>query len=192
MGETAQNLNAIVNLSRANVMVIDDNAFSQQLLSQMLMGFGVRSHFEFSSVADAKDHLKTLPVDLIIVDCDMPGEDGYDFVRWLRRSKIESNAYVPVVMVCGHTRLSQVRKSRDCGANYIVTRPLAPAVLLDRIVWIAREGRPFLETADYAGPDRRVREAGPPAGVKERRADVVARNKAAQAEAETPAAEEAG
>ncbi len=182
MSEPGLSPNAIVNLSRANVVVIDDNGLSQQLLLQMLLGFGVRSHFEFASVAEAKEHLATMPVDLIIVDCDMPEQDGYDFVRWLRRSKIEANAYAPIVMVAGHTKLSKVTKARDCGANFIIARPLSPAVLLDRIVWIARDNKPFLEAGDYIGPDRRVREGDAPPGVPERRADIRARKAAEIAE----------
>jgi DNA-binding response OmpR family regulator len=179
MSDPGLSPNAIINLSRANVVVIDDNVFSQQLLMQMLQGFGVRSHAEFSSTAAAKEHLSSLPVDLIIVDCEMPEEDGYDFVRWLRRSKLEANVYAPVIMLAGHTKLSKVTKARDCGANFIVARPLAPSTLLDRIVWIARESKPYLEAGDYIGPDRRVREGQPPVGVEERRADMIA--KAAEA-----------
>lgn len=178
MSEPALGANVIVNLSRANVVVIDDNAYSQRLMVQMLMGFGVRSHVEFDDVDSAKIHLQSFPIDLIIVDCDMPETDGYDFVRWLRRSKLEANAYVPVIMMAGHTKISKVKKARDCGANFIIARPLAPAVLLDRIVWIARDPRPYLETSDYIGPDRRFREGEPPAGVEERRADVAARRAA--------------
>jgi len=179
MSEPGLSPNAIVNLSRANVLVIDDNAFAQQLMVQMLMGFGVRSHYEFVSAAEAKEPLPTLPVDLIIVDCDLTEEDGYDFVRWLRRSKIEANAYVPVIMVAGHTKMSKVRKARDCGANFIVARPIAPTVLLDRIIWIARDQRPVLEAGGYIGPDRRFKEGSPPAGAEERRADMAARNASA-------------
>lgn len=175
MSEPGLSPNAIINLSRANVVVIDDSAFALQLLVQMLRGFGVRSLSEFGSVAAAKEHLQTLPVDLIVVDCDMPEADGYDLVRWLRRSKLEANAYAPIIMVAGHTKISQVKKARDCGANFIVARPLAPSVLLDRIVWVARDQRPILETGDYVGPDRRFKDGEPPEGVEERRMDVAAR-----------------
>jgi DNA-binding response OmpR family regulator len=74
-------------------------------------------------------------------------------------------------MVAGHTKASKVKKARDCGANVIIARPFSPSTLLDRIVWIARDPRPFLEAADYAGPDRRFHDEGPPKATGERRAD---------------------
>jgi hypothetical protein len=58
---------------------------------------------------------------------------------------------------------------RDSGANFIVSKPLSAAVLLERLLWLSRETRPFVETSTYAGPDRRWRDAPLPAGVEGRR-----------------------
>ena len=63
-------------------------------------------------------------------------------------------------------------RARDCGANFVVTKPLAPRVLLDRIAWLGRETRGFVEIGDgYVGPDRRFKAYGPPAGEAGRRRD---------------------
>lgn len=160
---------SIINLSRANVLLIDDSPFGLRLLEQMMKGFGVRACYSCGSSLYAQDVIRREAVDLIVIDCDMPELDGYDLIRWMRNSGME-NAYTPVIMVAGHTKASKVKKARDCGANFIIARPFSPSVLLDRIVWIARDPRPFLEASDYAGPDRRFREEGPPR-TGERRAD---------------------
>ncbi len=65
-------------------------------------------------------------------------------------------------MVAGHTPIDQVEKARDCGANFVVAKPLAPRILLERVVWIAQESRPFVELDSYIGPDRRFHDVGPP------------------------------
>ena len=41
--------------------------------------------------------------------------------------------------------------------------------MLERIVWSSKEGRKFLFTDSYVGPDRRFHNIGPPAGEKGRR-----------------------
>lgn len=168
--ETGVSPTSIINLSRANVLLIDDSQFGLRLLEQMLKGFGVRACYACSSTIYAQDVIRREPVDLIVIDCDMPELDGYDLVRWMRNSGLD-NAYTPVVMVAGHTKASKVKKARDCGANFIIARPFSPSTLLDRVVWIARDPRPFLEAPDYAGPDRRFRDDGAPKLVGERRAD---------------------
>ena len=77
----------------------------------------------------------------------------------------------PVIMTAAHIRRSKIAEARDCGANFVVTKPFSAATLLERIVWVARDVRPFLEVGDYFGPDRRVRAEGPPS--EERRAAVI-------------------
>lgn len=164
------NPSMMFNLSKAVVMVVDDEPFSLRLTAQALLGFGVKTRYACEGAEEAMAMLKGHPVDLLIVDAEMPGIDGYDLVRWLRHSGLD-NAWVPVLMISGHTPESKVAKARDCGANFIVARPLTAGLLLDRILWVAKDVRPMLEAGAYAGPDRRFRELGPPEGVPERRAD---------------------
>ena len=171
--ETSLTPGTIFNLSKANVMVVDDNNFSLRLTTQTLLGFGVTTRYACTDGQQAADILKTAPIDLLIVDCEMPSPDGYDLVGWLRRSGLEPNAYVPTLMISGHTLESQVAKARDCGANFIITRPITAGVLLERILWMARDPRPFVEAGDYVGPDRRFRDEQLPEGMEERRADRV-------------------
>lgn len=170
-GETGLTMGTIFNLSRAIVMVVDDNSYSLRLTTQTLLGFGIKTRHLCTDAQSAVDILKTHPVDLLIVDCDMPGPDGYDMVSWLRRSNLEPNAYVPTLMISGHTRASQVTKARDCGANFIITRPITAGILLERILWMARDPRPFVNAGEYAGPDRRFKEEELPHGQPERRSD---------------------
>lgn len=174
--QTDADLNQVFNLSRANVLVVDDDPFSLKLTAQVLLAFGVRSRFQCRSVSEAAEILETHPIDLMVVDADMPEQDGYSFVRQVRTSGSDPNAYVPVVMLASHTRRSQVSGARDCGANIIITKPISPIMMLDRILWIARYPRQFLHTDSYAGPDRRLT-VSEPRGSDERRADMRARDR---------------
>lgn len=109
------------------------------------------------------DILKTDVVDLLVIDCEMPGMDGHELVRWLRRSALEPNAYIPVIMTAGHVRRSKVGDVRDCGANFLITKPFSVRTFLERIIWVAQDDRPFVEAGGYFGPDRRVKNGPVPA-----------------------------
>jgi CheY-like chemotaxis protein len=146
---------AVFNFNGAMTMVIEDSPFALELTSQALLGFGIKVRHSCSSAAEAIAILRDHPVDLILVDCEMPGMSGYEFVRWLRRSGLEPNAFAPVIMTAAHVRRSKVSEARDCGANFLITKPFSAGTLLERIVWVARDARPFLEVGDYFGPDRR-------------------------------------
>lgn len=162
---------AVINLSGAVTMVVDDSPFAIELTSQALMGFGIRPKHTCLDAAEAMEILKEQTVDLLVVDCEMPGIDGFELVRWLRRSGLDPNAFVPVIMTAAHIRRPRVSDARDCGASFIITKPFSATTLLERIVWVARDGRPFLEVGDYFGPDRRFRNT--PAPKEERRADLI-------------------
>lgn len=172
MGETLRE-SAVFNFEGAVTMVIDDSDFAREMTIQALAGFGLKVRYALSTASEAISILNEVAIDLIIVDSDMPGMTGYEFVRWLRRSKLEPNAFVPVIMTAAHVRRSKVGESRDCGANFMITKPFSSLTLLERIVWVSRDNRPFLEVGDYLGPDRRFK-AEPFSG-PERRADEVRR-----------------
>ena len=165
---------AIINLTGAVTMVVDDSAFAADITSSALLGFGIKTRYSLRSAAEAIEILEDAEIDLLVVDSDMPGMDGFDLVHWLRRSG-PPNAFVPVIMTAAHLPRSRAGKGRDCGANFIILKPFSAATLLDRIVWVARDPRPFLEVGDYFGPDRRFRQADPPGA--ERREDVIRREK---------------
>lgn len=180
---------AVFNLTGAVIMVVDESAFSMEVTLQALQGFGVRARYAVKTIADAMDVLNLHPIDLLMVDCEM---NGHELVRWLRRSGLEPNAYVPVIMTASHVRRSRVADVRDCGANFLVTKPFSAAVVLERLIWVARDSRAYLEAGDYSGPDRRLR-ASKPRQDNERRSDMVrlAEHLAKQAAAAADAAAQA-
>lgn len=162
---------SVINLAGAVTMVVDDSPFALELTSQALLGFGIRTRYSCHSAAEAMAILADCPIDLLVVDCEMPEMDGYELVRWLRRSGLDPNAFVPVVMTAAHIRRSRVAEARDCGASFVITKPFSAKTLLERIVWVARDSRPFLEVGEYFGPDRRFRQSEAPGS--ERRAAMI-------------------
>ncbi len=163
---------AIINLTGAITMVVDDSPFSAEITSSALLGFGIRTRYSCRSAPEAMEILRGTEIDLLVVDCEMPGMDGFELVHWLRRSG-PPNAFLPVIMTAAHIRRSMVDKARNCGANYIVTKPFSASSLLERIVWVARDTRPFLEVGESFGPDRRFRDGEAPGD--ERRAEILRR-----------------
>lgn len=160
-----------MNLARSTVMLIDDNEQALEVLSAIFRGFGVHRQVKCGSAAEAQAIIRSREIDLIICDTAMPDMDGYDFVRWLRREAPAEANYLPVIMMTGHAARSTVEGSRDSGANFIVTKPFTPEVLLQRIYWVAKDERAMVKSDSYVGPDRRFKNMGPPLGMKGRRKD---------------------
>lgn len=157
------------NLERASILILEPSQMGMSILVQILTGFGAKVLHRCESLKQAQDQVGVSELDLAIVDAG-DGE-GYEFIRWLRRSRIEPNCYVPVLLTAGHTPSAAVNEARDCGAHFVMAKPLTPIAVLERIIWISKEGRRFVECDTYMGPDRRFKNEGVPPGVTGRRRD---------------------
>lgn len=173
------------NLSNTVVLLLDPTPMGMAILVQIVTGLGAKNIYRCATVAEAKEVVTHFQIDLMVVDGVAQTGEGYDFVRWLRQEVPEPNKYAPVLLTAGHTMISDVAKARDCGGHFIVAKPIAPIVMLERIIWIAREGRAFLFSDSYVGPDRRVKDVGRPDGAPGRRRE----DRLKQTQADAAAAE---
>ncbi|MFK0298330.1 response regulator [Brevundimonas sp. NPDC090276] len=172
-----------VNLEQSTVLLIDDNPQALDMLSSVFHGFGVKEQIKCASAVEAVRIIQNRAVDLIVIDCADPAMDSYAFARWLRRETPAPLRFIPIMLLTGHASQSKVQEGRDCGVSFVVTKPLTPAVLLRRILWLAGDEREFVESENYVGPDRRVRNFGPPLGVAGRRKDDLSAHVGAAVEA---------
>ncbi|MFN3584502.1 response regulator [Phenylobacterium sp.] len=163
-----------LDLRKAKVLLVDDNPQSLELMTQVLMGFRVGRITACRSAEEARESASAVPYDLLIIDDEMPEEDGISLTRHIRRQPEGPNFTAPIVMVSGNTPLEKVITARDAGANMIVKKPIAPGVLLSRIEWLARNNRQFVTTESYCGPDRRIKQQLLPEGIPERRSSAIA------------------
>lgn len=160
-----------IDLSRSRALLLDDNRMHLEMLGSVLTGFDLRKQSRCETVEDARSAVYGAEFDLVLVEAAMAAEDGFGFIRWLRREGPENNRHTSVLVVTCATRSDDVRMARDSGANFVVAKPVTPQVLLQRIVWLGRDRRDFINCATYAGPDRRFKAFGPPVGMAGRRHD---------------------
>jgi DNA-binding response OmpR family regulator len=154
------------NLKEASVLLLDATPLGMSILVQIVTGLGAKSLYRCSDTETAREAVEHNQIDLAIVDSLPPTVEGYDVVQCMRR---EANCYTPVLMTTGHTPRSQVSRARDCGSNIIIKKPFPPITMLERIIWASKEGRKFVFTDTYVGPDRRIKNLGPKKGEKGRR-----------------------
>lgn len=155
-------------------LIVDDNTQSLEVVTAILMGFGINKAVKCTSVAEARDMLLCRVFDLVIVDCEMPDEGGYALVRTIRADPQGPNFTVPILMMSAVTPRSKVEAARDDGANFTIAKPVSPTTLLERMLWIAQSQRMFISDPGYCGPDRRFRTVPLQDGITERRnADLI-------------------
>jgi CheY-like chemotaxis protein len=162
---------ARINLRNVTTLLLDSDPFTRGLISQMLRGFGMDFPTACETGAQAKHHLTHHYADLVIIEGAMSDMLGAELIRWIRRQEKSPFRFVPIVVMSGYTQLRLISDLRDAGANLVVKKPLSPSALFDRITWLARNARPFIEAGDFIGPDRRWREVEPADGMRKRESD---------------------
>lgn len=133
---------ATFSFGKAQVCALDANPLFLDLTCGVLQGFGFRRLQRCTELEAAIAHVKSRPIDLLLIDPYPWGQDAFAFIRALRANEFLVNAGVPVLIVTGHTRLGLVAEMRQCGADYIIAKPFSMGGLLDRILFVAhQEGR---------------------------------------------------
>ncbi len=121
-------------LRNLDVLVVDDNATSREILEELLVGFGYKVTLAASGQeaieevrAKGSDH----PFDLILMDWRMPGLNG---VQTAQRIRDLMGPKVPItVLVTAYGRDDVVRSAEAAGFHSILSKPVNESLLFDTI-----------------------------------------------------------
>ncbi len=118
------------NETRHIVLVVDDSPETLSLLTDAIEAAGM-------TVLVAREGAQALSIvervlpDIILMDALMPGTDGFETCRQLKRNK--RLAYVPVIFMTGLSETQDIVKGLEAGGVDYVTKPIVPDELLARI-----------------------------------------------------------
>lgn len=114
---------------RQRVLIVDDEKFNRQLLSELLL-----EEYDVFLAKDGEQALqcaRNVEPDLILLDVVMPGMDGYEVLRQLRTD--ERTANISVMFVTGMSDESDETRGLDMGAVDYVLKPFRSAVVRARV-----------------------------------------------------------
>ncbi|HSD20533.1 MAG TPA: ATP-binding protein [Anaeromyxobacter sp.] len=127
-------------LAGARVLVVDDEADSRDVLLQLLASWGARTAGA-ASVREALDAVARERPDLIVSDIAMPGEDGFTFVRELRRIEAShGERRVPVAALTAFARPEDRQRALAAGFDAHLAKPVDPTTLHATIAGLLRDG----------------------------------------------------
>ena len=112
------------------VLVVEDTEDNRQILRDLLevAGYGiVEANDGLQGVAKA---IETTP-DLILMDMQMPGIDGYEATRRIRAN--ESTNGIPIIAVTSFALSGDQEKAMAAGCDDYVAKPYSPRALLAKI-----------------------------------------------------------
>ena len=106
-------------MPKVRVLIVDDSAYSRQAIRKALEK---DDHIEVAGIStdgiDAMAKTIMFKPDLITLDLEMPGMDGFTFLRWLMKKRP-----TPVIIVSSYSDSKTVFKALELGAADFIAKP---------------------------------------------------------------------
>ncbi len=119
----------------AHILVVDDDGQIRQLVAKFLRENGYRATTARDGI-EMRRVLASAPIDLIVLDVMLPGGNGFDLCRELRKT---SN--IPIIMLTARGTDTDRIVGLEIGADDYIAKPFNPRELLARINAVLRRMR---------------------------------------------------
>ncbi|MBE9049603.1 hybrid sensor histidine kinase/response regulator [Nostocales cyanobacterium LEGE 11386] len=124
-------MSVVENSKIDRILAVDDTRDNLILVQTILESEG----YEIDLVADgvsALQHIEQSPPDLILLDVMMPGMDGYEVTRRIRKNPNLNVSYIPILLITAFHE-SSVVEGLDAGADDFIRKPFDTDELLARV-----------------------------------------------------------
>jgi len=123
----------------SHVLVVDDDRRIRKLLQTYLSDQGFRVTTA-GTAAEARERMRGLVFDLVVLDVMMPGEDGITFARDLRRQ-----TDIPTLMLSARTEVESRIAGLESGVDDYIPKPFEPRELLLRMQSVLKRQAPTID-----------------------------------------------
>lgn len=112
------------------ILLVEDNEMNRDMLSRRLQRKGFHVLFAVDG-DDLTARLKEVVPDLILMDINLPGRDGYELTREVKAN--EATRHVPVIALTAHAMSGDRQKCIDAGCDDYDTKPVSLPRLLEKM-----------------------------------------------------------
>ncbi len=119
-------------LAGNKILIVEDNKINQLVVAKMLKKLGVEITTADNGL-EALDAFETTYFDLVLMDIQMPGMDGYRATAEIRKLADPRKRDVPIIALTASAFLSEKEKAKLFGMNDHVGKPFGPDDLMEKI-----------------------------------------------------------
>jgi CheY-like chemotaxis protein len=116
----------------ARVLVVEDNAVNQLVVRSMLQRMGM-TVLVAADGTEAITAVQSQPLDLVLMDCQMPVMDGFDATRAIRAS-LQDGERLPIIALTANALAEDRQRCVDAGMDDYLAKPVTGAALSAMLV----------------------------------------------------------
>jgi signal transduction histidine kinase/ActR/RegA family two-component response regulator len=128
-------------LDGLRVLVVDDEADTREIISEILAQAGVAVQVAASAEAAMREMERFVP-HILVCDIGMPGEDGLTLMQRIRALPTERGGRVRAVAVTAYARGEDRRRAMAVGFNLYLSKPVDPTELIMSVARLAERYTP--------------------------------------------------
>jgi len=113
------------------ILVVDDSRTLRRILIRELNLLGFKNIVEAVDGLNAVEVIKSRPVDLVLLDMEMPELDGLGFLGVLKAD--DAYKFLPIIVISGADQFDKTIKCIEMGAEDYLPKPFDPILLRARI-----------------------------------------------------------
>jgi two-component system, chemotaxis family, chemotaxis protein CheY len=148
-------INAEETIRSAKVLIVDDEFYMRKVIRTLLLSMGVTNVYEEADGPHGLDAIVTIDPDVVLLDWEMAGMKGTQFVRHVRSPGKFKFANVPIIMLTGHGEHWRVVEAMRLGVHEFLLKPVSAHALYARLASVLLKPRPMVRRGDYYGPEPR-------------------------------------
>jgi signal transduction histidine kinase/DNA-binding response OmpR family regulator len=119
----------VTDIKHLRVLVAEDNPVNQKLMVHLLAKMGISARMANNGF-EALDRLREAEADIVLMDCQMPGLDGYAASQRIRAGEAgESAKSLPIIALTANALASDRDKCLRAGMSEYMTKPIDPKLL---------------------------------------------------------------
>ena len=126
----------------ARVLIVDEDFTTRKLIRTLLLSLGVTDVHDAGDGESGLAAVAAFDPDVVILDWQMAGMHGAEFVRRVRSPDGSASSNVPIVMLTGHGEQSRVIEAMRLGVHEFVVKPVSGETLRQRLASVLRHPRP--------------------------------------------------
>jgi CheY-like chemotaxis protein len=150
MQSNARNVEAVIR--QASILIVDDEFYMRKVIRTLLVAMGVTNVHDAADGAGGLTAISLLDPDVVILDWQMDGMNGPEFVRRVRSPVSFPYPNVPLIMLTGHSERSRVVEAMRLGVHEFLVKPVSGKALYERLASVLLNPRPMVKRGDYYGP----------------------------------------
>ena len=126
-------------MDKIKLALVDDHLLFRRSMSLLINSFeGMQVVIDAAEDNQCLTKLMTTPVDVLLLDIQMPVMDGFQAMKCIRDSDNQQLKHIPILALTANVIQTEINKCYEFGANDYLAKPFKPDFLFSKIQRLER------------------------------------------------------